>query len=88
MAEGKGFEPLGPVKGQRFSRPPHSTTLPSLRAEMSFYQRGPYTSTRHLLLHQIEIADQGQGDDRYEQLEGDAHSEVVGKPVSSGAVDH
>ncbi len=26
MAERKGFEPLDPVKGQRFSRPPRSTT--------------------------------------------------------------
>jgi hypothetical protein len=31
MAEGVGFEPTVPVKGQRFSRPPQSTALPSLR---------------------------------------------------------
>lgn len=31
MAEGKGFEPLVGSRPQRFSRPPHSTALPSLR---------------------------------------------------------
>ena len=31
MAERKGFEPLDPVKGQRFSRPPRSTTPAPLR---------------------------------------------------------
>ena len=31
MAEAVGFEPTGPAKAQRFSRPPHSTTLPNLR---------------------------------------------------------
>ena len=30
-AEGEGFEPSDPRKGQRFSRPPHSTTLPPFR---------------------------------------------------------
>jgi hypothetical protein len=29
-AEGEGFEPPETVKPQRFSRPPHSTTLPAL----------------------------------------------------------
>jgi hypothetical protein len=29
-AEGEGFEPPDPAKDQRFSRPPHSTALPSL----------------------------------------------------------
>ena len=28
MAVGVGFEPTEPAKAQRFSRPPHSTTLP------------------------------------------------------------
>ena len=28
MAEGEGFEPPEPFPAQRFSRPPHSTTLP------------------------------------------------------------
>jgi hypothetical protein len=32
MAESQGFEPRDLVKGQRFSRPPHSTALPTLRA--------------------------------------------------------
>ena len=31
MAEPVGFEPTEPVKAQRFSRPPQSTTLPRLR---------------------------------------------------------
>jgi hypothetical protein len=31
MAEEEGFEPPEPAKAQRFSRPPHSTTLPLLR---------------------------------------------------------
>ena len=30
MAESEGFEPPDPMKGQRFSRPPHSTALPAL----------------------------------------------------------
>ena len=32
MAEGEGFEPPEPFLVQRFSRPPHSTTLPSFPA--------------------------------------------------------
>ncbi len=35
MAESQGFEPRDPVKGQRFSRPPHSTALPTLRSPLS-----------------------------------------------------
>jgi hypothetical protein len=31
MAEREGFEPPGPSRAQRFSRPPQSTTLPPLR---------------------------------------------------------
>ena len=31
MAEGEGFEPPEPLLVQRFSRPPHSTTLPPFR---------------------------------------------------------
>ena len=31
MAERQGFEPWDPVKGQRFSRPPRSTTPAPLR---------------------------------------------------------
>src|SRR5271154_7199520 len=31
MAEGEGFEPPGPFRAQRFSRPPVSTTHPPLR---------------------------------------------------------
>ena len=31
MAEEEGFEPSYPRRGKRFSRPPHSTTLPPLR---------------------------------------------------------
>jgi hypothetical protein len=33
LAEEEGFEPPVRVNGQRFSRPPHSTTLPFLRAQ-------------------------------------------------------
>ena len=32
VAEEEGFEPPEPAKAQRFSRPPHSTTLPLLRS--------------------------------------------------------
>jgi uncharacterized protein len=32
MAEREGFEPPGPLRAQRFSRPPQSTTLPPLRS--------------------------------------------------------
>ena len=35
MAEGEGFEPSYPRRGKRFSRPPHSTTLPPLRGVKS-----------------------------------------------------
>ena len=35
MAEGEGFEPPEPFPVQWFSRPPPSTTRPSLRVEMS-----------------------------------------------------
>jgi hypothetical protein len=31
LAEKQGFEPWDPSQGQRFSRPPQSTTLPSLQ---------------------------------------------------------
>tara|TARA_B100002003_G_scaffold236179_1_gene251885 strand:- start:153 stop:1913 length:1761 start_codon:yes stop_codon:yes gene_type:complete len=31
VAEGVGFEPTGPLRAQRFSRPPHSTALPPFR---------------------------------------------------------
>lgn len=33
MAEKEGFEPPDPSRGQRFSRPPHSTALPFLRPQ-------------------------------------------------------
>ncbi|CAN0555730.1 unnamed protein product, partial [Laminaria digitata] len=33
LAEAQGFEPWGRSHAQRFSRPPHSTTLPNLRRE-------------------------------------------------------
>jgi hypothetical protein len=39
LAERKGFEPLDLVKGQRFSRPPRSTTPAPLR------DRAPYSTT-------------------------------------------
>ena len=35
MAEGVGFEPTERSHAQRFSRPPHSTTLPPLRRRRS-----------------------------------------------------
>ncbi len=33
LAESKGFEPLVHLRGQRFSRPPHSTALATLRRQ-------------------------------------------------------
>jgi hypothetical protein len=41
MAERVGFEPTDRVNGQRFSRPPHSTTLAPLR----FLDNSPGTNT-------------------------------------------
>ena len=35
-AEREGFEPPETIRPQRFSRPPHSTTLPSLRLNQNF----------------------------------------------------
>lgn len=41
MAEEEGFEPPERLHAQRFSRPPHSTTLPLLRSRpVSFVQSG------------------------------------------------
>ncbi len=38
LAEKEGFEPPVPAREQRFSRPPHSTTLPFLRCKnMNFF---------------------------------------------------
>src|SRR5512143_3642798 len=37
VAEGEGFEPPFRRTGKRFSRPPPSTTRPSLRATATFY---------------------------------------------------
>ena len=37
LAEKEGFEPPVPSRVQRFSRPPHSTTLPFLRAQRYFH---------------------------------------------------
>ena len=39
MAEGVGFEPTDPAKGQRFSRPPLSTTQPSLQDDKCHYSK-------------------------------------------------
>ena len=39
MAEGEGFEPPEPFPVQRFSRPPHSTTLPSFQSNIGVYYR-------------------------------------------------
>src|SRR5262245_16055197 len=48
MAEAVGFELTVPVKGQRFSRPPQSTTLPRLRDDgmrTAVYTVGPLCAT-------------------------------------------
>ena len=45
MAEEVGFEPTDLVKGQRFSRPPHSTTLPLLHGRYDYSDRY-FTSQR------------------------------------------
>ena len=37
LAEKEGFEPPVQSPGQRFSRPPHSTTLPFLRRKYSIF---------------------------------------------------
>ena len=41
VAERQGFEPWVGVNRQRFSRPPHSTTLPPLRAHSTARFNGP-----------------------------------------------
>ena len=41
LAERKGFEPLDLVKGQRFSRPPRSTTPAPLRDGLRILRRSP-----------------------------------------------
>ena len=41
VAEGEGFEPPEPLLVQRFSRPPHSTTLPPFRKEWELNRFGP-----------------------------------------------
>ncbi len=40
MAERQGFEPWVPVKAQRFSRPPRSTTPAPLRAGLACRPQG------------------------------------------------
>ena len=50
MAERGGFEPPGPLRAQRFSRPPHSTALPSLHGNVMIASnpqrtRGRYAGT-------------------------------------------
>src|SRR3990167_10261097 len=39
LAEEEGFEPPEPLRAQRFSRPPHSTTLPLLRSVRCLKER-------------------------------------------------
>ena len=39
MADGEGFEPPVELPPQRFSRPPHSTALPTIRNFFSFRRR-------------------------------------------------
>ena len=38
LAEGVGFEPTVHLRAQRFSRPPHSTALASLRTRSSYWR--------------------------------------------------
>ena len=38
LAEEEGFEPPEPFRAQRFSRPPHSTTLPLLRGRRCLWE--------------------------------------------------
>ena len=40
-AERKGFEPLVPVRVQRFSRPPRSTTPASFLISLQIYNNSP-----------------------------------------------
>ena len=42
MAESQGFEPRVPAKAQRFSRPPHSTALPTLHEENVILSKTPF----------------------------------------------
>ena len=46
LAEGQGFEPWVPVREQRFSRPPRSTTPAP-------FLSGLYTQTSHLALFAV-----------------------------------
>jgi hypothetical protein len=45
LAEGEGFEPSEALRPQRFSRPPHSTTLPPLHGVRRVAQGGPSRDT-------------------------------------------
>jgi hypothetical protein len=45
LAEGEGFEPPVPFRVQWFSRPPPSTTRPSLRTAILFGNRGLHVAT-------------------------------------------
>ena len=42
MAESEGFEPPDRANGQWFSKPPHSTALPTLHC-LEFFKRVNYT---------------------------------------------
>ena len=56
MAERVGFEPTDRVNGQRFSRPPHSTTLAPLRMWTSaILERSSLGKTSHCLSAQRPI---------------------------------
>jgi hypothetical protein len=48
-AEGVGFEPTEALRLQRFSRPPHSTALPPLRANRTEHLRGMWVAAHRLL---------------------------------------
>lgn len=60
MADGVGFEPTGPVKARRFSKPVQSTTLPPVQGGRRMRRRpvisivfrhGETTNTSTTLLH-------------------------------------
>src|SRR4051812_28647553 len=52
VAERVGFEPTGPVRDRRFSRPEHSTALPPLR---------PVRIARRLVQPQFPVQPRGSG---------------------------
>ncbi len=56
MAEREGFEPSVRLPAQRFSRPPHSTTLPPLRTRSALHRGLPWVDEGRALEQAAALA--------------------------------